>query len=351
MSRAPFNRRQALAGFTSLLAAAPLLKSQDVPVPELIGEEPGRIAPYDDLANTFEFEPMAKRRLNPELFAAIADGDHSAWDRITFRQRMADTTGLDLTTDLFGDAHFTPIMVGAVSHQNRFHPDGELAMAEGCSAGNAGLIVSDRSDHSIEEIAAKATSSLWYQVYPEADVAALTGRIRQAKAAGCKAICLTVGSPGSDSSIAADWDYVDRIRQATDAPFLLKGVMSAEEAQQAADKGVNGIVVSNHGGKFLSGVADTITVLPSITEALNGRIPVLIDGGVRRGADVLKALALGATAALVARPALWALTAYGAEGVQKVIELLQTELASDMTMLGTINPAAVTRDHVKIHRR
>jgi 4-hydroxymandelate oxidase len=351
MSRAPFNRRQALAGLTSLLAASPLLRSQDVPVPELIGEEPGRIAPADNLANAFEFEPMAERKLNPETFATIADGDHAAWDRITFRQRMADTSKLDLTTDLFGDAHFTPILVGPAAHQKRFHPEGELAMAEGASAGKAALIVSDRSDHSIEEIAAKATASLWYQVYPEADVAALIERIRRAQAAGCKAVCLTVGSPASDSSIAADWDYVDRIRQATDGPFLLKGVMSPEEALMAADKGVSGIIVSNHGGKFLPGIADPIAILPAISEALNARIPVLIDGGIRRGADVLKALALGATAALIARPALWALTAYGADGVQKLIELLQTELANDMTMLGTINPTAVTRDHVKVHRR
>jgi isopentenyl diphosphate isomerase/L-lactate dehydrogenase-like FMN-dependent dehydrogenase len=188
-------------------------------------------------------------------------------------------------------------------------------------------------------------------VYPEADAAALIGRIRQAKAAGCKAVCLTVGSPASDSSVAADWDYVDRIRQATDGPFLLKGVMSPEEALMAADKGVSGIVVSNHGGKVLPGVADTITVLPAISQALNGRIPILIDGGIRRGADVIKALALGATAALIARPALWALTAYGAEGVQKVIELMQTELAADMSMLGTITPADITPNHVKVHRR
>lgn len=351
MSRAPFNRRQALAGLTSLFAGSPLLTAQDVPVPELLGEAPGRIAPYDDLANAFEFEPMAERKLNQETFAAIADSDHAAWDAITFRQRMVDTTNLDLTIDLFGDAHFTPILVGPASHQKRFHPEGELAMAAGASAGQAAMVVSDRSDHSIDEIAAKATSSLWYQVYPEADAAALIGRIRQAKAAGCKAVCLTVGSPASDASIVVDWDYVDRIRQATDAPFLLKGVMSPEEAQMAADKGVSGIIVSNHGGKFLPGIADTITVLPAITAALNGRIPILIDGGVRRGADVLKALALGATAALIARPALWALTAYGAQGVQKMIELLQTELASDMTMLGTITPAAVTRNHVKVHRR
>lgn len=349
MSRAPFNRRQALAGLASLLVASPLLKSQDIPVPELLGEGPGRIAPYDDLANAFEFEPMAQRRLNPETFAAVADSDHAAWDRITFRPRMVDAANLDLTTNLFGDAHFTPILVGPTSHQKRFHPDGELAMAEGASAGKAALVISDRSDHPISEIAAKATSSLWYQVYPEADAAALIGRIRQAKAAGCKAVCLTVGSPASDS--AADWDYVDRIRQAADGPFLLKGVMSPEEAQMAADRGVSGIIVSNHGGKHLPGIADPITVLPAISAALNGRIPVLIDGGIRRGADVLKALALGATAALIARPALWALTAYGADGLQRLIEMLQTELANDMIMLGTVTPADATPNHVKVHRR
>jgi 4-hydroxymandelate oxidase len=224
-------------------------------------------------------------------------------------------------------------------------------MAGGASAGKAALVVSDRSDHPIEQIAAKAASSLWYQVYPEADAAALIGRIRQARAAGCKAVCLTVGSPASDTSFAVDWDYVDRIRQAADAPFLLKGVMSPEEALMAADKGVSGIIVSNHGGRLLPGIADPISVLPAISEALNGRIPILIDGGIRRGADVLKALALGATAALIARPALWALTAYGAEGVQKLIELLQTELAGDMTMLGAVTPADATRNHVKIHHR
>ncbi len=351
MSRAPFNRRQALAGLASLLSASPLLRSQDIPVPELIGEEPGRIAPYDDLVNAFEFEPMAQRRLNPEIFAAIADGDHAAWDRITYRPRMADTSNLDLTTELFGDAHFAPILVGPASHQERFHPEGELAMAQGASAGKAALVIADRSDHSIDEIAAKTTSNLWYQVYPEADAAALIGRIRQAKTAGCKAICLTVGSPASDKSLTADWDYVDRIRQAADGPFLLKGVLSPEEALTAADKGASGIIVSNHGGKFLPGIAEPISVLPAISEALNGRIPILIDGGVRRGADVLKALALGASAALIARPALWALTAYGAEGVQKLIELLQTELASDMTMLGTVTPADAGPDHVKVHRR
>src|SRR5690606_20841705 len=140
MSRAPFNRRQALAGLASLAAASPLLRAQNAPVPELLGEEPGRIAPYDNLANAFEYEPMAQRLLAPETFAEISDSDHAAWDRITFRQRMVDGTNLDLTTDLFGDAHFTPILVGPASHQKRFHPDGELAMVAGASAAKAAMV-------------------------------------------------------------------------------------------------------------------------------------------------------------------------------------------------------------------
>lgn len=364
MSRTPFNRRQALTAFASVLAASPLLRAQEPP--RLNGEAPGRFTPSDEFANAFEYEPMAKRKLNEETFAAIADGDHSAFDRITFRPRMAPTAALDLTTDLFGDPLFTPILIGPASHQKRFHPEGELAMAQGASAAKAALVVSDRSDYSIEEIAGQTEASLWYQVYPEADVDALLGRVRKAVSAGCKAVCLTVGTPyepkggglyAKPGELAAmglpslDWAYVDRIRQAAGAPLVLKGIMSPSDAAQAAEKGVNGIIVSNHAGQFLQGLADPITVLPAVTEAVAGRIPVLIDGNVRRGADVLKAIALGAKAALIARPALWALTAYGAEGVQTLVEMLQTELARDMTMLGTVNPAAVTRNHVKLHSR
>jgi len=352
MSHMPFSRRHALAAFAQLLAASSALRAQEQP--QLRGEAPGRIAPRGELVNTFEFAAMAQRKLGSESFAAIADGDREAFDRITFRQRlMVNTTALDLTTVLFGDSHFAPILIGPASNQRRFHPEGELAMARGAAAAKATMVVADQSDYSVDKIAGETGANLWYQVYPEADVEALMGRVRHAVTVGCKAVCLTVGVPyqGKGANPGLDWEYVDRIRQATDVPLVLKGVMNADEAQQAAENGISGIIVSNHGGQLVPGLADPITVLPSITEAVDGKIPVLIDGGIRRGSDVLKALALGATAALIARPALWALAAYGLDGVQSLIELLQTELGNDMTMLGTVNPAAVTRDHVKIHRR
>lgn len=365
MSARGFNRRQAFAGLGSLLAASPLLQAQRAP--KLIGEPPGRIAPRDELINTLEFEPMAERKLDAATFAKIAGSDRSAFDRITFQQRlMVNTMDLDLSVDLFGDKLFAPILVGPAAHQKQYHPDGELAMARGAAAGKAAMIVSDRSSFPIEEIAAGAQTPLWYQLYPDADAARALGQAQKAVQAGCKAVCVTVGTPygaagtaegrnparlPSMASPAVDWDYIDRLRQQISVPLLLKGIMSAEEAETAVDKGVQGIVVSNHGGRFLTGLAHPITVLPTIADAVGGKVPVLIDGSFRRGSDVFKALALGARAVLLGRPPLWGLAAYGADGVQTVIELLQTELAGDMTMIGAVNLAAIERDMVRIHKR
>jgi 4-hydroxymandelate oxidase len=264
------------------------------------------------------------------------------------------------------NAHFAPILVGPASHQGRFNVHGELATAGGASAAKSAMVLADRSDHPVDAVAAQTESGCWYQVYPEDDSTAVIQRVRAAVSAGCKAVCLTVGAPTqpaegsvypklneltSFSSQAVDWEVVDRIRQATDVPFLLKGVMNPAEASEATDRGVSGIVVSNHGNRFLAGSAEPVEVLPSIAEAVGGRVPLLLDGGIRRGSDVLKALALGATAVFVTRPALWGLAAYGSDGVQTVLEMLQTELGRTMTMIGAVNPQGIQREHVRIHSR
>lgn len=365
MSRFAWNRRQALVGFSSLVAASPLLRAQQTP--PLKGEPPGRIAPHGELINAFEFEQMARRKLDSEAYSLIAGSDRREFDRLTYRPRlMVDVMELDLTIELFGDSMFAPILVGPASDQKRFHPEGELAMAAGASAAQAAMIVSSRASYPIEEIAAQAKTPFWYQVYPEADEAALTAKVQAAVKAGCKAVCLTVGTPyepaGSggypklgqlqaQANPALDWEYINRLRQRFEAPLLLKGIMSADEARTALGKGIHGIIVSNHGGRYLSGLVQPMTVLPEIVEAVDGKIPVLIDGSFRRGSDILKALALGASAVLLGRPPLWGLAAYGATGVQTILELLQTELAADMAMCGAVNLGAVTRDLVKIHRR
>jgi isopentenyl diphosphate isomerase/L-lactate dehydrogenase-like FMN-dependent dehydrogenase len=344
MSKVHFSRRRALESFGLLLAGSPLLRAQ-----ELAGEPPGRIAPRAELVNVFEVESMAQRKLATAVYAAIAGSDRRAFDRMTFRPRMLiDVRDMDLTTELFGDKMFAPILVGPASHQQ------------------PAVVVSGRSSVPFDRIAAQAKTPLWYQVYPEADVTAVRSRVQQAVQAGCRAICLTVGAPyqppGAEGPPhparlpalghpAMDWSWVDRLRQGTTVPLVLKGIMSPEEAETAAKRGAQGIVVSNHGGRFAGGLAAPIDMLPSIADAVGGKVPILIDGSLRRGTDILKALALGARAVLVGRPPLWGLAAYGAEGVQTVLAMLQSELARSMGLAGRPNLAAVDRSLVQIHRR
>jgi 4-hydroxymandelate oxidase len=285
---------------------------------------------------------MARRSLNAAAFAEIAGSDRNAFERITFRPRMmVDTTQLDLTTELFGQRLFAPILVGPASEQKRFHPEGELATVRGASAAKTAMVVSGRASFPIQEIAAQPAATLWYQVYPEPDLDAQRRRIGEAVDLGCKALCITIGG--------ADWSAIDRLRQGLRVPVVLKGIMTPEEARAAIGKGIDGIVVSNYGGQARSGMAAPIEVLPAIAEAVAGKAPILIDGSFRRGADILKALALGARAVMLGRPALWALAAYGSAGVQAMLELLQTELARDMAMCGKPNLKSLDPALVKIH--
>ena len=300
------------------------------------------IAPPEELVNAFEFEAVARRKLDGATFAGIAGSDRKAFDRITFRPRMmVNSTGLDLSVELFGQTLFAPILVGPVSRQNRFHPEGELAMARGAAAAKATMIVASDSNHPVEKIASVAKTPFWLQVNPEPDINTVRGRIQEAAKLGCKAVCLSTG---------ADWSAIDRLRHGLTVPLLLKGIMSAGEAATAVQRGVQGIIVSNYRGPADSGLAAPIEVLPFISEAVAGKVPILIDGSFRRGSDILKALALGARAVLLGRPPVWGLAAYGAAGVQQILQLLQTELARDMAMCGAPNLKALSRATVKIHR-
>ena len=315
----------------------------------MMGEPPGRIAPSGELVNAFEFEAMAQRRLDSVTYALVASGSRKPFDRITLRPRvMINTTKLDLTLDLFGRQMFAPLLIGPVSQQQRFHPEAELAMARGAAAAQALMVISDRASQPLDQIAPLCKAGFWYQVYAEADMAPATGRAKEAVRAGAKAVILTPGKTG------LDWNATDRLRQACGAPLVLKGVMSAEEAQTCVQRGVQGIIVSScvsgSGDAPVSGFATAIEVLPAVADAVAGKIPVLMDGGLARGADMLKALALGARAVLIARPAIWGLAAYGADGVQRVTELLQTELARDMAMCGKPNLRAIDRTAVRLHR-
>ena len=322
------SRRQAIASLAAWAVASPLLRAQHAPV--------------DELVNTLEFEREAKQALNADLFAKIAGGDRSAFERMTFRQRlMVDDAGMDLSIDLLGQTLFSPILAGAAAHQRRFHPEGELATARGSAAANAPMVVADQADRSLQEINATGQGTRWFQLYLSPDDANPVERAREAVDIGCQVVGITPAAP------APDWAVVERLRKAVKAPLVLKGVTTVEQAQAAREHGLDGVVVSNYG----RGGKHPMDALPAVAEAVRGDLAILIDGGIRRGSDVLKALALGAGAVLVTRPVLWGLAAYGDRGVQTVLELLQTELANDMAMIGAPNVAAIERDMVRIDKQ
>jgi 4-hydroxymandelate oxidase len=304
-----------------------------------------RLPPWQELVNVLEFEDVAKLVLDAAVYSTIAGGDRSAFDRITFRPRLlVPTLDLDLSVELFGAPHVAPIVVGPVADQRRFHPDGELATIRGASAAQAAVVVSNRSSVTIAELAAQTKTPLWFAVYADGDA---RNQIDRALTAGCKVICLT--PPPSPAKAAIPWKAIATIGKDLDAPLVIKGVMSPEDARTAVNEGYKGIVVSDHGAA--AGKTSPIEILPSAVEAVSGKAAVLVDGSFRRGSDIAKALALGAQGVLVSRPVMWGLAAYGADGVQAVVELLQADLGRNMGALGAANLKALTRNFLRMHRR
>lgn len=306
----------------------------------------------EELVNALEFEEVARLKLDAGVYSTIAGGDRAAFDRMTFRPRMmVPTLDLNLSVELFGEKHFTPILVGPVADQRQYHADGELATVRGASAARAAVIVSSRSSVPIGEIAAQARTPLWYSVYADARA---RPPIDQAIAAGCKVVCITAGvsdkpAPRSDRA-AIDWKAIREMRRGLDVPIVIKGVMTPQDAKAAIQEGAAGMVVSDH-GNAAEGRSAPIETLAAIVDECAGRAAVLIDGSLRRGSDITKALVLGAQGVLVARPVMWGLAAYGTDGVQTVIQLLQSDLARNMGALGAPNIKSLTRSMVRLHRR
>jgi 4-hydroxymandelate oxidase len=325
-----------------------------------------------------DFELPARERLPRDVYDFIAGGagdewtlreNRTAFDRWMLRPRMlrgiADR-GLDLTTELFGTPLSFPVLIAPWAYQSGCHPDGERATAR--AAGRAGtvMVVSTTTETFLEEVAAASAAPKWWQLYVFTDRGYTAGVLGRVRAAGFGAIVMTVdfqdsglrhrdtrsgfvmpiGVSGSeliyDSAIS--WDDLPWIReQAPGLPLLLKGILTAEDAALAVEAGIDGVVVSNHGGRQLDGVAASITALPEVVDAVADRIPVLMDGGVRRGTDVLKALALGASAVLIGRPAAWGLAVGGERGVVDVLEILRLELANAMLLSGCRSVPDITR--------
>ena len=313
-----------------------------------------RLVPRTELVNVLEFEEQAKRALDTAAFTRLAGGDRSAFDRLTLRPRvMIPTRGLDLGTTIVGHAHHSPIIVGPLASAALHDRAADAMILRGATAAGATVIAAGATATRPEVREAK--TPVWCQVFAS-DPAAGDG-VKRAVDAGCRAACVTVGAESTSRGIRATsvdsrhWRSVQATATTAGVPVIVKGITNQTAARQALENGAGGIVVSNYGGLLGGSGAASILDLPGIVDVVNGKAAVLMDGGFRRGTDVLKALALGASAVLVARPVAWGLAAYGAEGVQAVVEMFQTELARYMAMTGKPNLQAIDRDMVRIHAR
>jgi len=305
--------------------------------------------PRGDLVNVLEYETQARLVLGPAKVAPILGSDRTVTDRITLRPRMnIPTRDLDLTSTLFGDEHFTPIIVGPIADQKRFHPEGEVAMARGASAAKAAMVISSDSSVPLASIAQAATTPLYLQVYAKSPK--VKDVLAEAGAAKATAVFVTVNASASGPAPAGiDWAGVDAVVKGTSLPVIVKGITRAEDAKQAVAHGAKGVVVSNYRGGNEAALPGTLLLVSPVVQAVGDKVPVLVDGSFRRGTDILKALAFGAKGVLIGRPVMWGLAAYGADGVQGVVEMLQTELARYMCMCGRPSLAAVDPSVVRVH--
>ncbi len=384
-------RRDAARHLSLFLAGSPLLRAQEAPW------IPNRLPAMDELNNVMEFEPVARGRMLKTAYDYIVGGADDEWtlrrnragfQKIIFRPRMlVDVSKLDLSLDLFGTRVEMPILVAPTAGHQQAHPDGELATIRAAGSVKTIMAVSSNSSYPIDKIAGAATGPFWFQLYAGPDKASTRDHVERAQGLGAKAILWTVDGaygphrermlrdrlltagppaggatprPGSRRAAAPppyraeatfqaqlSWPFLEELKSYTKVPLLVKGILTPEDAKLCVQHGASGVVVSNHGGRYLDGAPSTIEVLPDIVDAVEGKIPVLIDGGFRRGTDVLKALAIGAKAALIGRPPLWGLGAFGQPGVSRVLELLQTELALAMGLAGKPNLASIDRSLIR----
>lgn len=353
---------------------------------QMIGQRQGANEGNPPL-NLHEIASRARDVMNPHVWDMYAGGsedemtlrtNEDAFRAIGLRPRvLTDVSACDTHTSLLGLPLAAPILIAPTSLHRLAHRDGECAMAQG--AGEAIFTVSTLASCTIEQIALAATGPLWFQLYCFRDQGVTIDLVRRAEAAGYRAIVLTVDAqrignrerdirngftlpPGigfvnldgrigwenrGDRAIIT-WETVDWLRSLTHLPILLKGIMTAEDATLAVEHGMDGIIVSNHGGRQLDTTIPTIIALPEIAAAVAGQCEILLDGGVRRGTDIVKALALGAHAVLIGRPALWGLAMNGPDGVRQVLEILRYELELDMAQLGVARLADLTPRAVRL---
>lgn len=388
--RQAISRRAVLGGLAALPFAGSRAPADSLPPSQEFQRALPPITTADQVVNIMELEALARNALPPAHFGYIATGadddrtvvrNHDAFSHYEIRaHRFNDLTHLTTATRVFGAAWPIPIYLSAVSAMRAFHPDGEIAVASAAAGRSMQMMLSTGTSLPIEAVVAARGAALWQQLYPTDDGSVTAGIIRRARDAGCADIVLTVDSPGArnnetlkramlaDSRHCTDchinnshdmWRrgpmftgldvskvtalapsdlgpaFLDKIRVGVKGRLLIKGVVTEEDAVLAVEHGADAIIVSNHGGRNEETLRATVDCLPEVVAGARGRIPVFVDGGIRRGTDVFKALALGATAVGLGRPQVWGLAAFGRTGVEAVIDILNRELSAIMRQAGT----------------
>lgn len=360
-------------------------------------------------ADVTQFEPLARKRLSQMAYDYVRSG---GGDEISMRENRAgferlqlepsvlvDVSEIDTRVNLFGSELESPILLAPVAYHRLYHAEGEIGTAQGASAAGAAFVISTFTTTSIDEIARNTQRPIWFQLYVQRDREFTKDMVQRAVASGCKAVCLTVDTPvlgnrygqlsfglpkgmecvhlrgltlpsavfGKEPQATQghktqrgniydalfdpsfNWNDLEWLRSVAGVPVILKGVLSAEDGRLAVSCGADGVIVSNHGGRNLDMVPATIDALPRVVEAVAGRIPVMLDSGIRRGTDVLMALALGAKAVFIGRPYVYGLAAGGAQGVERVISILRDELERAMALTGRRSIAEIDATVLRRH--
>jgi isopentenyl diphosphate isomerase/L-lactate dehydrogenase-like FMN-dependent dehydrogenase len=401
-------RRQTRRRVLQSILAGPVLAGLGPTIKAFGQEADEAITAADQALDVFDFERVARAKLPPAHFGYLAtgvDGDETLHaNRAGFAnyslrvRRLISVGNIDMSVNLFGTNWDSPIVLDPVGSQRAFHPDGELAVARAARSRKHLQMLSTVATTSVEDVTKARGAPIWYQLYPTDQWAVTQALVSRAKAAECPVLVLTVDLQGGtnrvtlghairrdardckachvskppqflqelprkpmfrglDVSAVTDmtpidmnWDFINRLRDIWPRKLVVKGIVTREDGELAVEHGVDGLVVSNHGGRGEDSGRATIDSLQEVAAGVSGRMPILVDGGFRRGSDIFKALALGATAVAIGRPYIWGLASFGQEGVEKVLDILRGELLIAMRQAGTRSIAEINRSFVVDNR-